>query len=88
MVLELWITALATLFVEIGPIDTAIVFGGLTAGVHRPQRYRLPRQAVLIAGGVLLAFALLGNRVLAALHVSLDAFAWPVASCCSCRRSR
>lgn len=72
--MELWITALATLFVAIGPIDTAIVFGGLTAGVHRPQRFRLAWRAVLIAGAVLLAFALLGNRVLEALHVSLDAF--------------
>jgi multiple antibiotic resistance protein len=71
---ELWITALATLFVAIGPIDTAVVFGGLTAGVHRPERFRLAWQAVSIAGTVLLAFALLGNKVLAALHVSLDAF--------------
>ena len=38
---ELAITAFATLFVAIGPIDTAIVFGGLTAGVHRPERFRL-----------------------------------------------
>lgn len=72
--MDLWITAFATLFVAIGPIDTAIVFGGLTAGIHRPERFRLAWQAVLIASTVLLAFALLGNRVLAALHVSLDAF--------------
>ncbi len=58
----------------IGPIDTAIVFGGLTAGVHRPERFRLAWQAIMVAGFVLLGFALFGNQVLAALRVSLDAF--------------
>ena len=71
---EFAITALATLFVAIGPIDTAVVFGGLTAGIHRPDRFRLAWQAVLIAGMVLLAFALFGVAVLGALHVSLHAF--------------
>jgi multiple antibiotic resistance protein len=71
---ELAITAFATLFVAIGPIDTAIVFGGLTAGVHRPERFRLAWQAVTVAGVVLLGFALFGNQVLVALRVSLDAF--------------
>jgi len=70
----------------IGPIGAAIVFGGLTAGVHRPDRFRLAWQAVSIAGAVLLAFALLGNRVLSALHVSLDAFRVAAAFCfCSIR---
>lgn len=67
-------TAFATLFVAIGPIDTAIVFGGLTGGIHRPERFRLAWQAVLIAGAVLLGFALFGVAVLNALHVTLDAF--------------
>jgi len=68
------ITAFTTLFVAIGPVDTAIVFGGLTAGVHRPARFRLAWQAVLIAGAVLLGFALFGLQLLTALQVSLDAF--------------
>ncbi|HEY0648050.1 MarC family protein [Phenylobacterium sp.] len=71
---EFMVTALATLFVAIGPIDTAIVFGGLTGGVHRPERFRLAWQAVLIAAVVLLGFALFGVQILAALHVTLDAF--------------
>jgi multiple antibiotic resistance protein len=73
-ILEFAITAFITMFVAIGPIGTAIVFGGLTAGVHWPDRFRLAWQAISIAGAVLLAFALLGNRVLSALHVSLDVF--------------
>jgi multiple antibiotic resistance protein len=71
---EFAITTFATLFVAIGPIDTALVFGGLTGGVHRPERFRLAWRAVLIAGGVLLGFALFGVELLNALHVSLDAF--------------
>ncbi|MFL5297580.1 MAG: MarC family protein [Phenylobacterium sp.] len=71
---ELAATAFATQFVAFGPVETAAVFGGLTAGVHRPERFRLAWQAVLIAGGVLMGFALGGVAVLGALHVSLDAF--------------
>jgi len=71
---EFAITTFATLFVAIGPVDTAIVFGGLTGGVHRPERFRLAARATIIAGGVLLGFALFGVAILSALHVSLEAF--------------
>ncbi|MBR0707975.1 MarC family protein [Bradyrhizobium liaoningense] len=73
-VVEFSVMTFATLFVAIGPVDTAIVFGGLTGGVHRPERFRLAFRAVLIAGSVLLGFALFGVGLLAALHVSLEAF--------------
>lgn len=72
--LELMATALATLLVSIGPIETAAVFGMLTAGRRRPERFRLARRAVAIAGIVLIGFALGGVRVLSLLHVSLPAF--------------
>jgi len=68
------VTTFATLFVAIGPVDTALVFGGLTGGVHRPDRFRLALRAVLIAGGVLFGFALFGVQLLSTLHVSLEAF--------------
>lgn len=74
MMTEFAFTAFATLFVAIGPIDTAIVFGGLTGGVRRRERFRLAWQAVVVAGAVLLGFALLGVHLLAALHVTLEAF--------------
>src|ERR1051325_3512717 len=63
------VTTFATLFVAIGPVDTALVFGGLTGGVHRPDRLPLALRAVVIAGG-----ALFGVQLLGALHVSLEAF--------------
>jgi len=71
---ELAATAFATLLMAFGPVETAAVFGGLTAGVHRPERFRLAWQAVIIAGAVLLVFGLGGLPLLHALHVSLDAF--------------
>lgn len=71
---QLATTAFTTLVVAFGPVETAAVFGGLTAGVHRPERVRLAWQAVLIGGVVLMLFALFGVAMLAALHVTLDAF--------------
>jgi len=71
---ELAATAFATLLVAFGPVETAAVFGGLTAGVHRHERLRLAWQSVSIAGVVLLAFAFFGLGVLNTLRVSVDAF--------------
>jgi len=68
------LSAFVTLFVTIGPVDTAVVFASLTAGVHRPARRSLAIRSVLIAGVVLLLFAAGGGTVLALLHVSLPAF--------------
>lgn len=63
-----------TLFVTIGPIETAAVFAGLTATVPGSTRQGLARRAVLIAGGVMMLFGLFGGLVLSLLHVSLPAF--------------
>jgi multiple antibiotic resistance protein len=68
------LSAFVTVFVTIGPIETAVVFAALTAGVHRPERKSLAARSVIIAGVVLLLFALGGAAVLALLHVSLPAF--------------
>lgn len=67
-------SALVTLFVTIGPVETAVIFAGLTSGIHRPDRRSLAARAVLIAGGVLGLFALLGGGLLSLMHVSLAAF--------------
>jgi multiple antibiotic resistance protein len=68
------LSAFVTLFVTIGPIETAVVFAGLTAGVHRPERRSLAARSTVVAGAVLLAFALGGGGVLSLLNVSLSAF--------------
>lgn len=68
------LSALVMLLVTIGPIETAVVFAGLTAGVHRSERRSLAIRSIAIAGIVLLLFALIGNLALALLHISLPAF--------------
>uniref|UniRef100_UPI003013F09A MarC family protein n=1 Tax=Methylobacterium nigriterrae TaxID=3127512 RepID=UPI003013F09A len=67
-------SAFVTLFATIGPIETAVLFASLTSGVHRPERARLALRSVLIAGVMLLAFALGGAPILDYLHVSVPAF--------------
>jgi multiple antibiotic resistance protein len=68
------LSAFVTVFVTIGPIETAVVFAALTAGVHRPERKSLAARSITIAGVVLLLFALGGGGVLSLLRVSLPAF--------------
>jgi multiple antibiotic resistance protein len=68
------LSSFVTLFVTIGPVETAVVFASLTAGVHRRQRRSLAVRSVTIAGLVLLLFALAGSAVLSLLHISLPAF--------------
>jgi multiple antibiotic resistance protein len=68
------LSAFVTLFVTIGPIETAVLFASLTAGVHRPDRTSLATRSTVIAGLMLALFALGGTTALALLHVSLPAF--------------
>ena len=68
------LSAFVTLFVTIGPIETAVIFTSLTAGIHRPDRRSLALRSVLVAGGVLFLFALGGSMLLGLLHISLPAF--------------
>jgi multiple antibiotic resistance protein len=71
--LELW-SAFVTLLVTIGPVDTAAVFTSLTKGIHHANRKSLAARATVIAGVMLLIFAVAGNLLLQLLHVSLPAF--------------
>jgi MarC family membrane protein len=68
------LSSFVTLFVTIGPIETAVVFAGLTSGDHYKERRSLAFRSVSIAGLMLLLFALAGTSVLSLLHVSLPAF--------------
>lgn len=68
------LSSFVTLLVTIGPVETAVVFASLTAGVHRSERHGLARRSVIIAGMVLLLFAIAGSGVLSLLHISLPAF--------------
>jgi multiple antibiotic resistance protein len=71
--LSLW-SAFVTLFVTMGPVETGTIFASLTAGIHSLRRKSLAARAVILAGIMLLVFALFGSVVLSVLHVSLSAF--------------
>jgi multiple antibiotic resistance protein len=68
------LSSFVTLFVTIGPIETAVIFAGLTSGIHHRERRSLALRSVAIAGLMLLLFAAGGDLVLSLLHVSLPAF--------------
>jgi multiple antibiotic resistance protein len=73
-VTELFVSALATMFVVIDPPGCAPIYSSLTAGATPAQRRAMAIRSVVIAAFVLLFFATLGKGMLAALGISLDAF--------------
>jgi multiple antibiotic resistance protein len=71
---ELFVSAFVTLFVVIDPPGCAPIFASLTGGATPAQRSAMAWRAVLTAAAILLFFALLGEQLLRALGISLDAF--------------
>ena len=69
--LEFGLKALLTLFVVIDPAGLVPVFLSLAGGRSAKVQASIARRAVLIAGAVLLAFALIGGPVLAYLGISV-----------------
>lgn len=72
--LTLLTASLVTFFVVIDPIGVAPIFAGLTEGSSNQHRRTMAIKSVLIATVVLFGFAYLGEWLLNALHISLDAF--------------
>jgi len=72
--IELFLSAFVTLFVVIDPPGCAPIYAGLTAGATPQHRRAMALRACLIAGAILLIFALFGQQLLDALHIELDAF--------------
>ncbi len=62
------------LFVVIEPITLVPIFGALTRGGEPGYRRRMAVKATLIAAGIFVVFALLGEWLLEVLGVSVDAF--------------
>jgi multiple antibiotic resistance protein len=68
------ITAFATLFVVIDPIGLTPVFIALTQGADAAHRRAVGLRACLIACGLLVLFAFLGESVLGFIGISMSAF--------------
>jgi len=66
--------AFVMLFVTIGPVELAPVFAGLAGHKGAAARRRIALKAILVGGGVLLAFAAGGTRMLALLGIGFPAF--------------
>ncbi|MXO49046.1 NAAT family transporter [Erythrobacter vulgaris] len=71
---QLFLSAFITLFVVIDPPGCAPIYAGLTKGATQAQRRIMAIRAALIAGVILLIFALFGEQLLGALHIELDSF--------------
>jgi len=65
--------AFVTLFVIMDPLGTVPIFLSLTATMTASARARAARQAVLVAIGVIVAFAVFGQQILDYLHITLPA---------------
>lgn len=71
---DLFFETFLILFVVIDPLGLATIFAALTHGESAATRQRMAIRATLLAATVLVVFALAGDRLLAALHISLPAF--------------
>ncbi|WP_255558166.1 MarC family protein [Zhongshania aquimaris] len=71
--IEAFSVSLATFFATIGPIDVAAMFAALTGSLSAKKRRNTALRAVVIAGAILFAFALLGEFILNAMGISLAA---------------
>ncbi len=72
--IDLFVSAFVTFFVVIDPPGCAPIFSSLTGGATAAHRRAMAVRSTLVAGAILLAFALFGKAFLSALHISLDAF--------------
>lgn len=61
-------------FVVVEPISLVPMFAALTQGMTARQRRTTAMKAVLLAGGILIVFALIGDWFLKRMGISLDAF--------------
>jgi multiple antibiotic resistance protein len=72
--LELFLSAFVTLIVVIDPPGCAPIYAALTAQADDAQKRSMALKACIIAGAILLGFALFGQQLLGALHIELDSF--------------
>jgi multiple antibiotic resistance protein len=74
MLAEFAVSALITLYVVVDPIAMAPTFLAVTAGMPPAARKSVGVRASIIAGAILIGTALIGDRLLSILQISLPAF--------------
>ena len=67
------IVAITTFFATIGPLDVAMVFAALTANETVQHKRTMAFRGILVATIILVVFALVGDKLLAVLGISLAA---------------
>ncbi|MDE0733540.1 MAG: MarC family protein [Gammaproteobacteria bacterium] len=73
LIIETATVAFATFFATIGPPDVAAMYAALTSRATPKHRQQMAVRAVLIAGLILIVFALIGDFLLSSLGISLAA---------------
>ncbi|UVJ41638.1 MarC family protein [Arthrobacter sp. CJ23] len=73
MDLQLFASVIVTLFVIMDPPGTVPIFMSLTAQMDARDRNRSALQALLVATGVIVVFAIFGQSILNYMHISLAA---------------
>lgn len=67
------LVAFTTFFATVGPADLAFVFAALTRNSTAKQRRDQALRGVLVAGGILMFFALFGQSILSLFGITLPA---------------
>jgi multiple antibiotic resistance protein len=71
--IETALSAFATFFATIGPVEAAVLFASFCPRFSRAERIAISLKAVSIASGIILFFALFGTAILGALGVTFPA---------------
>lgn len=72
--LEFALLAPVSIFVIVNPFSTIPVFLGITPGDSEPERIATARTATIVAGGVMLFFAITGQVLFSFLGITMAAF--------------
>ena len=72
--IESFITAFIVYFVVVDPVGTAPIFLAITTHLNKGQKIRIALEGSLVAGAIMIFFALCGVWILHYLNISLTAF--------------
>jgi multiple antibiotic resistance protein len=73
-VIESFLKFFVVFFLVVEPISLVPVFASLTEGANESYRRRMAIKAVIVAGAIILGFALSGAAFLNAMGISIDSF--------------